>query len=413
MDVPINFSGKIHGANLTTKPGDYSEAHFWSEFDWEGWIRPQLDYAMSLGCNVVRAVGDVTVVSSGTISQSVYNARMAQVIAYCAAHGIAFYYTGCATYKTDGSDNGTAALPDATIYSIINDQLTYLFAGGGGGVVDHGAHIIGVDIVQEANANMTLMRCANLYTQIRPVVSAFHPEIGCTFSCSTTVTALSWINSILAYCDFLDFHIYPQIYGSITNAPTTSDITNHILTDYPTKDLLFGEGGATGSQGTTSQKKNWLANLQTLGNMAASHVRGAMFWSTQDQSSSDNSQQYGAFDSTWAPRSEIIVPWVNGLGAAGLNSPTRLRMVGELLIWDPTGCTTQWASTKLYRNGAQIANPIYCLYDDSANWPGKQYRYTASALDDSPAESVGRAELIWPGRLPRKTLRRRVQATFH
>src|SRR5436309_1926144 len=48
--VAINFVGKIHGANLTTKPGHPLLSALWIEWDWIGWVRPQLDCAVALGC---------------------------------------------------------------------------------------------------------------------------------------------------------------------------------------------------------------------------------------------------------------------------------------------------------------------------------------------------------------------------
>src|ERR1051326_3176441 len=106
-DVAISFAGKVRGANLTTKPGYPLPSAMWVAWDWNGWIRPQLDCAVALGCNAVRLMGDTAMVMKGTLSQATYNARWRQFVAYCASQGLAVYYTGCSPYDTNGADKGT------------------------------------------------------------------------------------------------------------------------------------------------------------------------------------------------------------------------------------------------------------------------------------------------------------------
>jgi hypothetical protein len=388
-DVPLNFTGKKYGANLTSKPGHPLESDYWAEWDWTGWMRPQIDYAMSLGASIIRLIGDVTVVNSGTITQGTYNARWQQLAAYCAANGIMLYYTGCATYGTDGSDNGTSALSAATIAGIINSSIIAITSGAN----DYTAWIIGADLIQEANALNDVTKVGAVYGLVKPNVPA---QIGCTFSTSDP-TNTSWTASIIASCDYLDLHQYPQVLG-IGNEQTPTDITNGVRTVYPTKDVFFGEGGADFTAYTSGQVTNWYAGLFTLANMADAHVRGCMPWAMQDQQTS--TQHYGAFDASWAPRSAIILPWVRGLGGAGGTpaTPTQLRVVNNRLVWNPTGCSNAWDSTKLYRNGSQIANPIYCLYDDSAAWTGAQFRYQVSAVAGG-TESAKSPVFYYPGGL--------------
>lgn len=410
-DVAINLTGKVKGWNLTAKPTQDTESAYWLEWDWDGWIREQIDYAMSLGANAIRLIGDVAMVINGTggMTQAIYNTRLAQLVAYCAANGVSVYYTGCATYGA--ADNGTITAYGAgaqAFADVIKSNIAYVTGGAGG---NYTTSLLGCDIVQEANSWANAAAVADLYGKIKPFVPA---SIGCTFS---TYFYDSWLASIIAYCDYIDLHVYPQALG-ITNEWTTSWVTANPRTDYPTKEILFGEGGASYGQNpsglttgnpsyTPTQVNDWYAGLAALGVMSDSKVRGALAWAVHDQG-----DEYGAFDSTWAPRSAMVLPWLKGWGTQSTPAaPTNLRAVNNALIWDPTGCSTNYASTRLYRNGAQIADQLHARYDDSANLTSKQYRYQASAMTSVPSESA-KVEYIHPGRLPRRLLRRRVQATF-
>src|ERR1700692_4070008 len=69
ISTPVNFAGKVKGVSPTSKPGRPLESAAWSEWDWTGWIRPQIDCAIALGANTARLVGDVAMVASGALSQ--------------------------------------------------------------------------------------------------------------------------------------------------------------------------------------------------------------------------------------------------------------------------------------------------------------------------------------------------------
>src|SRR6266568_3125138 len=109
VSIAVNFAGKVKGVSLTSKPGRPLESAYWIEWDWTGWIRPQIDGALGLGANTARLIGDVAMVISGAISQATYNARLQEIVKYCVDNGLAYYYTGCAPYGTDGTNNGSLA----------------------------------------------------------------------------------------------------------------------------------------------------------------------------------------------------------------------------------------------------------------------------------------------------------------
>lgn len=390
-DVVVNFTGKVCGINLTSQPGFPLEASYWSMWPWTDYIRKQIDYGYSLGARVFRLIGDVTVAANNIISQEVYNARTQQLAAYIVSLGCSLYYTGCATYGTDGTDNGTTALSDATIASVINSNIGSIT--GVSGAPDYSANIIGCDIVQEANANLSAARVNNIYSLVKPNVKS---PIGCTFSTTDTAPNTTWLNSIIGSCDFLDLHIYPQSYG-INNQPTITDINNW-MANWPTKDFLFGEGGS-GLNNTSGQCAAWLSGLAGLGEMAGTHARGAMAWSVQDQSSSDPFQQYGFFDGSWTARTaQYLYPWVIGWSSAASPSAPTTPIIPHdaVLLVNPKGCSTDYTGVKFFRDGSLIATVTSGYFDDSANvLPGHQYTYTAKVTTASHGDSAASAGLVW------------------
>jgi hypothetical protein len=272
----------------------------WTAWDWDGWIRPQVDCAVALGCNVVRLIGDVAMVMNGTVSQSSYNARWEQFVAYCVGQGLAVYYTGTSPHDTNGRRNGNIAAYDANPQAfayVIKSSVSALTSGGS----DYRGSVIAIDVVQEANAWGNAEAVKNLYSMIRPFVPTAIP---CTFSTSESVQNTSWIASIITVCDFLDYHVYPQVYG-VNGQPSAAAFMRGPRAVYPNKDILFGEGGANSTVYTPAQVADWLNKLGSLGNIADRRVRGALMWALQDQD-----DQYGAFDANWNPRPWVAGPWI-------------------------------------------------------------------------------------------------------
>jgi hypothetical protein len=318
-NVTVNFTGKVRGANLTTKPGYPLQSAMWIAWDWDGWIRPQIDCAVALGCNAVRLMGDVAMVMKANLSQSTYNARWQQVVAYCVSQGLAVYYTGCSPYDTNGQDNGNMAAYNANPQAFA-DVMKSSVAAVTSGSTDYTASIIGLDLVQEANSWGKSDAVRSLYSMVRPFVPR---RIPCTFSTSDLVQSTTWIPSIISACDFLDYHVYPQIYG-ITGQPSAAAFTRGPRAAYPNKDILFGEGGASSGGRPAvyrpAEVAAWLNGLASLGNMPDPHIRGALMWALQDQD-----DQYGAFDASWSPRPWVAGPWIRYCRLAYLPTTAAVR----------------------------------------------------------------------------------------
>lgn len=398
-DGSINFAGKVRGANLTTKPGSPHLSAMWAAWDWDGWIRPQVDCAVALGCNAVRLMGDVAMVMNGTISQSTYSARWQQFVAYCVSQGLAIYYTGSSPYDTNGRSNGNVAAYNSSpraFADVINKTVAAVTSGSS----DYTASIIAIDVMQEANAWGNAEGVRNLYRLIRPFVPNAIP---CTFSTSLAAQNTPWIASIISACDFLDYHVYPQTYG-INGQPAEAVFSDGPRAVYPNKDILFGEGGASSTMYRPEQVATWLNRLASLGNMADPRIRGSLMWALQDQD-----EQYGAFDGNWNPRPWIAGPWIRHCrlpylpkeAIASAASPDGTRIPPAALINDGSGGV--WTFGDRMPDGRQIllnggpaaeGQGTIILWSrgriNVMNSRGKWYSWTGNgwALTESPSKGT-------------------------
>ncbi len=61
------LGSKIRGGNITTKTYHQWD-HFWSEWDWDNWVKPQVDRAVKLGFNTIRVIGGPRVIFQPSIN---------------------------------------------------------------------------------------------------------------------------------------------------------------------------------------------------------------------------------------------------------------------------------------------------------------------------------------------------------
>lgn len=123
----------IRGANLTVEAGPWE--WLWDEWDWDGWIKPQIDLAVDAGANCVRIIGDVVGVWRGTFTLATYRARWRQFIDYAASVGLN-------TYACGGDHHEPVA--EAMTQEEIRDVLVGLAE-----EIDGDSNVIGFDVIQE------------------------------------------------------------------------------------------------------------------------------------------------------------------------------------------------------------------------------------------------------------------------
>jgi hypothetical protein len=112
-------SSKVRGANVVTKPG-FNWNHLWSEWDWNNWIRPQIDRAAALGLNAVRFIALPWVIFATT--ESMLHPSWAGSTAYSEVgrvrkNGTRLYrVTTAGTSASSGGPTGTgSSITDGTV----------------------------------------------------------------------------------------------------------------------------------------------------------------------------------------------------------------------------------------------------------------------------------------------------------
>ena len=282
---------KIKGGNITVKPGGGSWGGLWSEWDWDNWIKPQIDRAAALGMNAVRLIGNPGIVFYGAtggwsaISQATYDLRWKQVAAYCQTIGLFLY--PCLTEKWAFSDgaggyNFTSAPAIAAIASSAQALAGY-------------PNVIGFDVFQEGSGSaegLTVSDVLAVYAAIRTA----SPGVPLTTSSSSAgfgAVADFWgdrtslpyqIWTAVGGSDFVDLHVY-------LDAPLVGDMDHIAQVGLP---VILGEYGTTQDVASSTQ----VARFTAVGDChARPGVLGSFVWALADQGTTP-SDQSGVWDNT-------------------------------------------------------------------------------------------------------------------
>ena len=96
-------SAKVLGGNITVK-GGFDWRHLWAEWDWDNWIKPQVDRAVKLGLRGIRLIGSASVMLSGTTTWSTWAGSTAYAVDDTRVKGSRVYR--CTTAGTSASSGG-------------------------------------------------------------------------------------------------------------------------------------------------------------------------------------------------------------------------------------------------------------------------------------------------------------------
>lgn len=114
------FDLKIRGGNITVKPG-YDWKFLFAEWDWDNWIKPQIDRAVLLGMNTVRLIGDPGVVTGSAAPpvwaawQSLHTYTSSDLDRLKSNGGNAYLLIQAGTSAASGGPTGTgASITDGT-----------------------------------------------------------------------------------------------------------------------------------------------------------------------------------------------------------------------------------------------------------------------------------------------------------
>lgn len=290
MKLIIPDNVKLIGANLVPNPNiSYTtnrrfEGMWSSEWDWAGWIKPQIDYLVGdCGCNCIRSIGAHWGVSAGRVSAATYKAHQLQVAEYLHAKGA--YYYPCGDSIRNDTDNVTTANAHAVMMS---DYLLSLQPVG---------NVIGFDVINEANGNTYFSE-----TYLRNMITAIKASgvtLPITISTSEVITGsgATWINSIHDAFDFIDYHVYAF--------PHVATYHDYFLSN-TVKDILVGEVGTnttalTSTGGGTEVEQ--LANLGPVYSLALGghpRLRGVLMWACADLEIAQ-SGEWGVYNTNSTP----------------------------------------------------------------------------------------------------------------
>lgn len=293
----INTTQKLIGANLVPDPrrsvGVRRFEGMWSDvWDWDGWIKPQIDYLVGdCGCNVIRSIGGVYGISGGRVDAGQYRDRQLQIANYLLSKGA--YWYPCGDSARPDTDYVTTASVMAAIYV---SHLLPLQAVG---------NVIGFDILNEGNFGSF---SKSYYTTLIAAIKAAGVTIPLTISTGEALTATAgatWINDKVELMDFVDIHNYtfPMVVTSL----------DYFLLGFPDKDLIIGEVGknttalsATGG-GDGGSVVNDLQGVYKIALSGHPRVRGVLQWACADLENTASAGgdpsfgEWGVYDTNTTP----------------------------------------------------------------------------------------------------------------
>jgi hypothetical protein len=291
---PKTSGAKLRGANLVggfnQVSGDTVWAALWRVWDWDNWIRPQLDDIAKVS-NAVRFWGNTLVVADGSLTLTQYLTRWRQVLDYIQSLGLYVYPCG-----GDLGHWGDYTWAQSTqTYS----ELAQLLASY--------SNVIGVDIVNEARSlghdpdNFSYQQpepVEKLLVELGGIVRAAGLPI--TYSRSIrdkSGWSLDYFTDHMG--DFLDFHVY--------YSPGPND--SLIASQQPwgvDKRLIIGEFG----QDLTVASAQRTAYYDAIRTMCANdpNCLGAFAWSAWDLGTTATSQ-WGLYDAGRVLRQDIGEPF--------------------------------------------------------------------------------------------------------
>lgn len=270
---------------------------FWSEWDWDDWIKPQIDASVAIGANCLRFIGNSLCVIEGDISLGQYLTQWEQVVDYAAELGVNVFpccddvgHFGLTTY-----DDSAALARYAEIATVM--------ASLGAALAPHG-HVIGIDVTNEACSrwpdNETASNIGVLLDALALFVNALRANTTKALTNSRTAHTPERWDSLPAQlldplCDFISVHSY--------YTPSPSDLATLKTKAWGKKPILIGEFGANFEIDSAARTARYEA-FKTLIE-GDTQIRGGLAWAGYDTNSTD-ANKWGMFDaSDNSPRTDI------------------------------------------------------------------------------------------------------------
>ena len=292
---PLGQPYGLYGSNIW--------AAMWTTWDWENWIKPQIDDAATLG-NAVRLWGSVQTFLEGNITEHTYFLQWQQLLDYCASKGLYML--------PSGSDLQDVAQPLMSSAKAAAHYETWA------SMLSEYPGVVGVDLMSEAWGLAVaghvdndwllpvLHACADVvHAQGLPVAASFPLFDSSLWSWSPDGPGpAGWmfekypVEPFFELSDYLDIHLY----ATTTPAQVTSTYEKAWAAGKP---MIFGEFGIGADQPPVS-RTNFYEMVEKLVSARLDNI-GALSWSCYDVNDSDN--QFGLFSSPGVVRPEIAKPF--------------------------------------------------------------------------------------------------------
>lgn len=276
----------LRGSNLVPKASDLATGQafrsMFATWDWGGWVKWQVDLAISAGANCVRLIGDLLGVNDGTFTSAYYLACWEQLIDYCAAQGIYLSAAG-------GGVSQVSGLSSSVIETALVNHATLLDG--------YPATVVGFDIVQESTASWAPTNAASVSAAVRAVT-----DIPITYSHAVTATSgfrgPAWRDALQSHVDYFDAHFYID--------PLPFVLYDGYWSKGETKPLLIGEIGASVAEGQAAQSERYEAGVVVARKRDLSLLpAGTLTWAITDQGTADG-DKWGMWDTSGTPRSHLL-----------------------------------------------------------------------------------------------------------
>jgi hypothetical protein len=274
-------------ANIAADSGRQSWAQMILNWDWSGWVKPQIDSIVGngVGANAIRMIGAQWGVVQGFYTQDFYDAKMLQVVDYCASLGVYFCAVGGDFSYYLGGGVRTYTLDQAAASMAITMRQ-----------MQRRPNVVTLDVIQEVNnSSLTLTELQQFIAALKasgitlPMTYSWADQPGATVD---PTLGNATYTTIAPSCDFLEFHPYfvSPVLGQY----------GYYRTNFPTRDILIGECGRSQADGAALIEQDLMLALR-IGDQPDQAYCGTLIWACADQSVT-NTDQWGLYDATFVPR---------------------------------------------------------------------------------------------------------------
>jgi hypothetical protein len=290
----------IKGLNVTRQINS-KWADLWNTWNWESWIRPQIDLAVTYGANCIKITASGINPEDGFSypADAVLKARIEQVCGYAQARGMVVYWNLLAHPFYGFGAGGTSLTANLPQIQKVTSWLREI------------PNVVAIDVCNEINNSPPPSWGGNNYAQMQTDLAALFAGVRAVTSlpltCSVLCQAVSditgpYMSTVAPLVDFHDFHPY---YTGAT--PAVSDVTALRAAPWYKGRYLIGEIGTSLAQ-TASVQTTWTTNLGAMGAQADSF--GTVLFCAADYDNATTSVQFGICDiAVKNPRSQITTPF--------------------------------------------------------------------------------------------------------